>query len=116
VSLRAAYEDGHVVLTVQDDGRGVDWNRVRERACARGLAASSTADLVAALFADDFSTRDEATSISGRGAGLAAVQAELKRISGRVLVESEPGRGTAFRLFVPAEALGILRADERAVS
>lgn len=108
-SLRASLSHGEAVITIEDDGRGVDWDRVRERAQARGLPAASTSDLVAALFSDEFSTRDEATSISGRGVGLAAVQAEVRRLSGRVLVDSELGRGTSFRLFVPAEALGIPR-------
>jgi len=108
-SLRASLSQGEAEITIEDDGRGIDWDRVRERAQARGLPTASTSDLVAALFSDEFSTRDEATSISGRGVGLAAVQAEVRRLSGRVLVDSEPGRGTRFRLFVPAEALGIPR-------
>jgi HPt (histidine-containing phosphotransfer) domain-containing protein len=111
LSLRASVEAGEAIITIQDDGRGVDWERVRERARERGLPASSKSELAAALFSDEFSTRDEATSISGRGVGLGAVQAEMTRLSGRVLVESEAGRGTTFRLFVAADALGIPRAD-----
>lgn len=111
LTLRTSVENGEAVITIQDDGRGVDWDRVRERARARSLPASSPNDLIAALFSAEFSTRDEATSISGRGVGLAAVQAEVTRMSGRVIVESEPGRGTLFRLFVPADAFGIPRAN-----
>ena len=111
LSLRASLEHGEVVITIEDDGRGVDWNRVRERARARGIPASTTSDLAAALFSDQFSTRDEASSISGRGVGLAAVQAEVQRMSGRVFVESEHGRGTRFCLFVAAEAFGLPRAE-----
>ena len=107
MSLRASVEGGDAVITIEDDGRGVDWDRVRERARARGLPASSASDLAAALFSNEFSTRDEATTISGRGVGLAAVQAEVTRMSGRALVESKLGRGTLFRLFVAAEAFGI---------
>jgi predicted ATPase/HPt (histidine-containing phosphotransfer) domain-containing protein len=116
LSLRVGLEDGQAVITIQDDGRGVDWDRVRERARSLGLAASSQSHLVAALFSDQFSTRDKATSISGRGLGLAAVQAELTRISGRAFVESERGRGTRFRLLVPADALGISRGDSTSAS
>lgn len=107
MSLRASLEHGEAVITIEDDGRGVDWERVRERASARGLPASSMSELAAALFSNEFSTRDEASSVSGRGVGLAAVQAEVKRMSGRVFVESELGRGTRFRLFVAAEAFGL---------
>jgi predicted ATPase/HPt (histidine-containing phosphotransfer) domain-containing protein len=111
LSLRASVEHGEAVIAIQDDGRGVDWERVRERARARGLPASSTSNLAAALFSDAFSTRDETTSISGRGIGLAAVQAQVTRMSGRAFVESELGRGTLFRLCVAADALGIPRRD-----
>jgi predicted ATPase/HPt (histidine-containing phosphotransfer) domain-containing protein len=111
LTLGARLDHGEAVITIQDDGRGVDWDRVRERARARGLPASSSQDLVAALFSAEFSTRDEATSISGRGVGLAALQAEVERMSGRVTVDSEPGRGTLFRLCVAADALGIHRDD-----
>ena len=111
LSLRASVEGGEAVIAIQDDGRGVDWDRVRERARARGLPASSMGDLTAALFSDEFSTRDEATGISGRGVGLAAVRAEVTRLSGRALIESELGRGTLFRLFVSADAFGIPHGD-----
>jgi predicted ATPase/HPt (histidine-containing phosphotransfer) domain-containing protein len=111
LSLRASIEDGEAVIAIQDDGRGVDWERVRERARERGLPASSTSDLAAALFSDQFSTRDDATSISGRGVGLSAVREEVTRMSGRALVESELGRGTLFRLFIAADAFGIPRAN-----
>jgi len=111
LALRVSVEDGEATITIQDDGRGIDWERVRERARARGLAANSPSELAALLFSDEFSTRDEATTISGRGVGLAAVHAEVRRLSGRVHVESELGRGTLFRLFIAADALGIPRAD-----
>jgi predicted ATPase/HPt (histidine-containing phosphotransfer) domain-containing protein/two-component sensor histidine kinase len=111
LSLRASVQEGEAVITIEDDGRGVDWDLVRERARARGLPADSMSDLAAALFANDFSTRHEATSISGRGVGLAAVQAEVRRMSGRAVIESQPGRGTLFSLFVAAEAFGIPRSE-----
>lgn len=111
LSLRAALEGDEAVISIEDDGRGVDWDHVRERAQARGLPVGTTGELAAALFSDAFSTRDQSTRTSGRGFGLAAVRAELTRMSGRSAVESAPGRGTLFRLYVPAEVLGIPRAD-----
>lgn len=112
--LRTSMEGRDVVITIEDDGRGVDWDRVRERAGARGLPASSMNELTSALFAAEFSTRKEATTISGRGVGLAAVQAEVTRMSGRTLFESQPGRGTRVSLMVPADALGISPGSVRA--
>jgi len=108
LSLCTSVANGSAKITIRDNGRGVDWERVRERARARGLPASSTSELSAALFSAEFSTRDEATSISGRGVGLAAVQAEVTRLSGRVTVESELGHGTIFCLSVAAAELGIV--------
>jgi predicted ATPase/HPt (histidine-containing phosphotransfer) domain-containing protein len=107
LTLCASVTSGSAEITIRDNGRGVDWDRVRERAHARGLPVGSKSDLSAALFSAEFSTRDEATSISGRGVGLAAVQAEVTRLSGRVTVESELGRGTLFRLSIPAAELGV---------
>jgi GAF domain-containing protein/HPt (histidine-containing phosphotransfer) domain-containing protein/two-component sensor histidine kinase len=107
LTLCASVVDGTATIIIGDNGRGVDWERVRERARARGLGASSTGELAVALFSAEFSTRDEATSISGRGVGLAAVQAEVTRMSGRVTIESELGTGTVFRVSVPAAELGI---------
>jgi two-component system chemotaxis sensor kinase CheA len=107
LSLRASLENGEARIEIQDNGRGVDWERVRERARERGLPASSNSDLAAALFSAEFSTRHTATTTSGRGVGLAAVQAEAQRLSGRVLVESELGRGTLFTVVVAADALGL---------
>jgi predicted ATPase/C4-dicarboxylate-specific signal transduction histidine kinase len=110
LSLSASISDGEAQIVIQDNGRGVDWERVRTLARARGLPASSPSDLSDALFSDELTTKTEATRISGRGVGLAAVRAEVARMSGRVLVESDLGRGTTFRVRVPAAALGISSA------
>jgi two-component system chemotaxis sensor kinase CheA len=104
--LSADVTDGGARFIVRDSGRGIDWERVRERAKARGLPSNTQAELTDALFAPEFSTRDSATTTSGRGVGLAAVQAEVSRLSGHLRVESEMGHGTTFRIEVPAEALG----------
>jgi two-component system chemotaxis sensor kinase CheA len=108
LSLCTNVANGTAKITVRDNGRGVDWERVRQRARARGLPASSTSELSAALFSAEFSTRDEATSISGRGVGLAALQAEVTRLSGQVTLESELGCGTLFCVSVAAAELGIV--------
>jgi predicted ATPase/signal transduction histidine kinase len=107
LALHVSVEGGEVTIAVQDNGRGVDWERVRQLASARGLPAGTAKDLEAALFSAELSTREAASTISGRGVGLAALQGEVARMSGRVTVRSEPGRGARFEVIVPAAALGV---------
>jgi len=109
LSLGLSLDGSEACLTVQDNGRGIDWALVRQRACARGLPAEKNSDLVAALFSPEFSTREHATQVSGRGVGLAAVHAEVTRLSGRIAVESKPNEGTCFRIVVPASALNLVQ-------
>lgn len=79
-----------------DDGRGVDWAAVATRARRLGLAAETHSDLVAAMFSDGVSTRDEVSETSGRGVGLAAIREACERLGGTIDVDTEPGRGTRF--------------------
>jgi two-component system chemotaxis sensor kinase CheA len=83
-------------IVFEDDGSGVDWEKVRTRARALGLPADTENDLAAALFADSLSTKDIATATSGRGVGLAAVKSATQALDGRVHVESTRGSGTRF--------------------
>lgn len=109
LSLGLSLDGKEACLSVQDNGRGIDWEVIRRRARARGLPAAESSDLVAALFSPEFSSRDQATQVSGRGVGLAAVQAEVTRLSGRILVDSTVKGGTRFRIFVPASSLSLVQ-------
>jgi two-component system chemotaxis sensor kinase CheA len=91
-------------IDVEDDGRGIDWTRVEEKARHQGLPCQTRGDLVEALFADGFTTASEANDLSGRGAGLAAVRAACLEVQGTVRVESEPGRGARFTFSLPFPA------------
>jgi two-component system, chemotaxis family, sensor kinase CheA len=97
VELRARRSDTEVWIEVIDDGRGIDWQRLKERAAAKGLAAETPADLTAALFADGVSTSAAVTEVSGRGVGLSAVRQACEEIDGTIAVQSERGQGTRFR-------------------
>jgi signal transduction histidine kinase/HAMP domain-containing protein len=105
VTLALARVEGRIVLTVRDDGRGIDWERVAERARALGLAADTPEELEAALFADGVSSRSEVTAISGRGVGLGAVRDVVRRLGGRMEIESVPKRGTCVAISLPEEIL-----------
>ena len=107
VWLTAAHEEGHIVIIVRDDGRGIDLERVRRAAVSRGLLSEEEAAQVddeqaaALIFQPSLSTAEQITGVSGRGVGLDVVQTNIKRLGGSVVVESEVGRGTTFRLTLP---------------
>lgn len=107
IYLSAGYSAGLLQIELRDDGSGVDFDRLRARIVARGLAAP---DLVERLGADElleflylpkFSTRDEVTEFSGRGVGLDVVREAVQRMGGTLRTTTETGRGTRFRLHLP---------------
>jgi chemotaxis protein histidine kinase CheA len=104
--LAAEGNRDQVVITVADDGRGIDFPRVHAVAAARGLADPSAKLTEEAayelLFLQGFSTRQESTDLSGRGVGLDAVRRKLTAIGGRVSVSSTPGAGTRFAIHIPS--------------
>jgi two-component system, chemotaxis family, sensor kinase CheA len=105
LTLSAEAVGPHVVLRVDDDGRGVDIAELRDSWARSGrLAAPAHAtdeEVLELLFEHGFSTRAEVSTVSGRGVGLAVVKRQVERLGGRVRIESELGRGTRFELTVP---------------
>ncbi len=94
VQLSTRIDRGDLVIAISDDGRGVDWQRVAEKAREAGLPHETRGDLVEALFADGLTTRTEATEYSGRGVGMSAVRASCQEHGGTVTVADRPGGGT----------------------
>ncbi len=107
IRLSAIHQEGHIVISVQDDGRGIDPVRVREIAVQRGVLTEEAAaklgdeEVIALIFKSNFSTAEEVTEVSGRGVGLDVVSTNVKRLGGSVTVESMVGVGSTFRLTVP---------------
>src|ERR1700730_8065916 len=107
VSLRAYHRGNHIYIEVQDDGRGIDYDRVRHSAIERGLVSPETADrlterdLREMLFHPGFSTAPVKTELAGRGVGLDVVRANLNALNGEVDIQSTQGQGTKFTLKVP---------------
>jgi len=97
----AARGDGGFVVSIGDDGRGIDWRKLADKAGAAGLPAATRSELEEALYADAISTRDQASETSGRGVGLGAVRSVVTALGGSVEVESTPGQGTTFRFALP---------------
>jgi chemosensory pili system protein ChpA (sensor histidine kinase/response regulator) len=107
VVLRAYHRGNHIYIEVEDDGRGIDYPRVRQSAIDCGLVSTETADrlterdLREMLFHPGFSTATVKTELAGRGVGLDVVRSNLNALNGEIEVQSEPGQGTKFTLKVP---------------
>ncbi|MBX6771188.1 MAG: chemotaxis protein CheA [Chloroflexi bacterium] len=115
LEISAGQQEGWVVVTVQEDGRGIDLVRVREKAVAAGLITAEQAarlddsEAVRLIFAPGLSTAAAVSEISGRGVGMDVVRSNIERLNGSVAVETWPGRGTRFTLRLPL-TLAITRA------
>ncbi|HEX6695239.1 MAG TPA: chemotaxis protein CheA, partial [Solirubrobacteraceae bacterium] len=107
VRISARHAGGNVVITVTDDGRGVDRHAVAAKAVRAGLIAAEQAEgidmarAIELLFAPGFSTREQADDISGRGIGMDAVRAKVRELGGEVLLTSEPGVGATAQIRLP---------------
>ncbi|HKI91427.1 MAG TPA: chemotaxis protein CheA [Gaiellaceae bacterium] len=107
LEISAHHAGGSVLITVSDDGRGVDPAAVARKAAERGLIpadAVSSIDVpraVELLFTPGFSTSEQTSDVSGRGVGMDAVRATIRKLGGEVLVQSEPGTGTIAQIRLP---------------
>ena len=105
--LRAAHQNGMVIIEVIDDGAGVDYARVRQRAISNGLispenaSALSNKELIQLIFLPGFSTRDKVTNLSGRGVGMDVVKNNIENIGGSIEITSTPNQGTHVKLKIP---------------
>ncbi len=105
IKLSAAYEGNQVVITVRDNGTGIDPLRVRNAALARGLIKAdqplSEGEIIELIFRPGFTTAEVLSEESGRGVGLDVVRDSVSRLRGTLEVESTPGQGTAFTMKFP---------------
>ena len=105
VELTARQEGNEVVLTLRDDGGGIDLERVRAKAIELGLMAAdeeaTPAKLTELIFNAGLSTASEVTQVSGRGVGMDVVRNEIASLGGRIEVETKPGQGTSFTVYLP---------------
>jgi two-component system chemotaxis sensor kinase CheA len=103
--LKAYHSGGNVVVEISDDGRGLDRDKIIEKAIAKGLIQSgqsmSDSEIINLIFQPGFSTADKVTDISGRGVGLDVVRKAAETLRGRVDVSSELGKGCTFSVRLP---------------
>jgi two-component system, chemotaxis family, sensor kinase CheA len=107
INLNAYHQGGQIVIEVSDDGRGLNIERLREKAVQSGLVSAAEAELMSDthvqkfIFHPGLSTADAITSVSGRGVGMDVVKSNIEKIGGTIEVASTAGRGTRFAIKIP---------------
>jgi two-component system, chemotaxis family, sensor kinase CheA len=105
ITLSAEQRGSRIVIEISDDGRGIDRERVRQKAIAKNMLAPdavlSPEDIDNLVFLPGFSTAESVTNISGRGVGMDVVKRNIQKLGGRVGLRSEPGKGSTVVLTLP---------------
>jgi len=105
--LAAVHEGNSIIISIKDDGRGIDTDRVGRKAIEKGLiteeqlAAMSQREMFDLIFLPGFSTKDQASDLSGRGVGMDVVKTNIKKLNGLIEIKSEKGMGSEFILRLP---------------
>ncbi|HIH00961.1 TPA: chemotaxis protein CheA [Thermoplasmata archaeon] len=107
IRIVASKQQDHVLIEISDDGRGIDYERIKKKALSKGLFTPDQADSMLArdlldlLFRPGFSTKDDVSEVSGRGVGLDVVRRNVEELGGTVMISSSKGAGTTFSLWLP---------------
>jgi len=107
LSLEAQQEGDQILISIDDDGAGIDPQRVARKAVEKGLVTPerlrllSPREVLDFIFLPGFSTAEKTTDLSGRGVGMDVVRSNLKRLNGSIELDSRPGQGTTVRLRLP---------------
>jgi len=122
LNLRAFHQGVSIVVEIEDDGAGLNRERILQKAIERGLTTADVAhtdeEIFAFIFGAGFSTAEKVTDLSGRGVGLDVVRRNIERLRGRVDISSTQGKGTIFRITLPLtlaiiDSLIVKVGDER---
>jgi two-component system chemotaxis sensor kinase CheA len=105
IHLRAFHQSGSLIIEIQDDGAGLDAEKLQKRAREKGLLAAgatlSDKEAYQLIFAPGFSTKTEVTDLSGRGVGMDVVKTNIGALQGTIDIETQKGSGTCFRIQLP---------------
>jgi len=105
VHLRAYQKGGNMVIEIEDDGEGLNTEKIRQKAISRGIIQPgdnlSDHELNNLIFMAGFSTADQITDVSGRGVGMDVVKKGVEKLRGKVEVQSQPGKGSLFVIRLP---------------
>lgn len=103
--LKACHQGGKLVIELRDDGAGIDTKQIRARAIERGLIRAdetlTEAETINLIFRPGFSTKSEVTEVSGRGVGLDVVKSNIDALQGEVILQTDVGKGTCFKVVLP---------------
>ena len=110
ITIKAKQKGNQTVITIADNGGGIDTNKIRDRLVKMGLKSAEVekiddAEVIDAIFEPGFSTADKVTELSGRGVGMDVVRSNLKQIRGDIQVKTKLGLGTTFTITVPLSLL-----------
>lgn len=124
VKLGAYHHAGKLILEISDDGGGLNPEKLKKKAIEKGILKTdnnlSDKEAMALIFAPGFSTKEKVTDVSGRGVGMDVVKTNIHELGGEVLIESELGKGTTFKVVLPLtlaiiDAMILQCANERFV-
>ncbi|ADL55048.1 chemotaxis protein CheA [Gallionella capsiferriformans] len=107
VELSARHEGDHILITIADDGRGMRPEVIRNKAIEKGLLTNEVANTLdenqclELIFLPGFSTKDEISSVSGRGVGMDVVKTNIQKLNGSINIDSIPGKGSVFTISLP---------------
>jgi len=105
VSLRAYHQAGSIVIEIEDDGKGLDKDRILKKAIEKNVISSSEelsdSEIFKLIFAPGFSTAEQVTAVSGRGVGMDVVKKNIEALRGKIDIVSEQGKGTTFTIKLP---------------
>jgi two-component system, chemotaxis family, sensor kinase CheA len=105
IHLQAAHQGGGILISIRDDGKGLDSAKILSKARQRGLipadSVPSEKDIYSLIFLPGFSTAENVTDISGRGVGMDVVRGGINKLRGRVDIDSVSGQGTTFNIYLP---------------
>jgi two-component system chemotaxis sensor kinase CheA len=105
LSLSAFHQGGNIIIAIQDDGRGLNADKILAKAIEKGIVAKGSSmaqsDIHQLIFKPGFSTADKVTEISGRGVGMDVVRRNIEALRGRIEIQTEVGQGTTFSIKLP---------------
>lgn len=107
ITLRASHEGGHIIISISDDGRGINADKIKKKIIEKGLLDESEVDnltdkqVFQYIFDAGFSTAEKITSVSGRGVGMDVVRSNIESIGGTVELNSIEGKGSTFLIKIP---------------
>ncbi|MFN4132481.1 MAG: chemotaxis protein CheA, partial [Caldimicrobium sp.] len=105
--LRAYHEGGQVIIEIEDDGRGIDLEKIKRKAIEKGFVSEEEAnrltdkEILSFIFKSGFSTADKVTQVSGRGVGMDVVKTNIEKLGGSIEINTFLGKGTTVRVKIP---------------